>query len=340
MDVGKDLAKKIVEVSGNVDGHELLVPFDFGSGDSNELLMFIKPEVFMDADKDSQVNAVSMMLDKLDDFGVNVRGSAVVSGKVLEDKEIMNNHYGYINQMSRRGSELVSSDDISIIQEKLGLDDIEDYEILGGHELLEIFNDLNSSDLDAWWFEGGSEKVRSGFYVRADERDGRKVVMINAFHPEQLAHFTRPDRRIALFLLESARDWDELRTVLIGETFPEKAVADSIRGTLYRNPSAYGFESVSIANNAVHMSAGPVEALFEIDNFLGKILDIDISKNNPSLVREMLNHGLDINEALEVLSNPLINLEDLVGDLHSVTEHKNARDAVKIWVTQKQKLRY
>ena len=56
---------------------------------------------------------------------------------------------------------------------------------------------------------------------------------------------------------------------MIGTTDPSKAAADSIRGTLFADPAAFGLATVSSNFNGVHMSAGPLEGLVELVRFFG-----------------------------------------------------------------------
>lgn len=333
----KTLSEKIVEVVPSVDDIHVLDDLKIGGDYENEMLMFIKPEVFMDAPAQEQVNAVEMMLSKLNDYDAHVDGVVVLGGGELDRREIMNRHYGFINQMSRGASEAVSAQDKHLMSDILGVD-VDEYEVLGGHELLDAFPGLTTEELDRWWFEDSSKKVRSGFYVRNAERDGRKVVMVNAFHPEQLAHFTRPERRIVAILVKANQAWAKMRDELIGETFPEKASGNSIRGTLFRSPREFGFDSVSIANNAVHLSAGPVEALFEINNFFKDTLGVDVfGSDQPRLVQFLLENGLEIDEIADLLENPRFEHGGVSDDLYTHTEHLDTSDAGDIWLRYKGK---
>lgn len=321
-------AEKILETVKQADSqHKVMQPIELQDTYQNELVMFIKPEVFMDTTEDKMVNAVEMMLDKLDDYDATLNGIVAIPGPVLESQEVMNRHYGYINQMSRQASQLVSEEDVRTVAEALGIDP-EEYQILGGHEFLQAYPAMDGKQLDALWFEDSSTKIRSGFYVRAVEHQGDNIVLVNAFHPEQLAHFTLPDRTIVLMVVQSDAPWDVLRTQMIGETFPEKALPDSIRGTLYHNPIPFGFEQVSIANNAVHLSAGPTEALFELNNFLSGTVGLDMTTQTPNLLRRLMMGGLTYEQAVMVLENPTISVNGVEDDLHSHFEHVDTDQAV------------
>jgi nucleoside diphosphate kinase len=185
--------------------------------------------------------------------------------------------------------------------------------------------------LDRLWFTEASTKIRSGFYVRHVKKDGKDIILINGFHPEQLSHFTDPSHKIVLMLLHSNTDWSVLKNEMVGATFPEKAASESIRGVLHANAKDYGFESVTIANNCVHLSAGPFEAMFEIVNFFGKIVGLDLQKQPPLIMRRMLEAGINYKQAVSALDNPLIISSGKSIDLFTATEDMNTDEAVTLF---------
>jgi hypothetical protein len=193
--------------------------------------------------------------------------------------------------------------------------------ILGGHEAYQISGFDKTYDFDNYWLTSPSTKIKSGFYVRTMKIADCDTVVVNGFHPHQLAHFTDPGRFIAIMLVSSDTPWAELRAEMLGETFPEKARPDSIRGKLYANPKDYGFDKVSIVNNVMHLSAGPTEALFEIDNFLKAPFGIDFMKEEANLAKRLKDEGVDEEIIRKVLNDK---------DLHSQLEHKDTEEAVKI----------
>ncbi len=326
------LIEQIVsQVKGNNGVTVLLPPTVGDTPKRNELVMFIKPEIFL-VDQTAHITAaLEMIFSKLAAFGAHVDGVAIVGGQALEEKEIMNRHYGFINEMSRKASTLVNDADKKKIEELLGVS-LATTKLYGGHEFLKAHPQYDAFSLDALWFTKKSLKVRSGFYVQTYEADGETFVLVNGFHPVQLAHFTDPTHRILLLLIHSDTDWSKLRNDLIGVTFPEKADAGSIRGTLYANPGAYGFEKVDIGNNGVHLSAGPYEGVVEVINFLGNLLNFDTLAQPPLAIRKLVAAGLTAEQALAVTKNPTVTRDGKQTDLFSATEDVNTDDAVKLYV--------
>ena len=297
----------------------------------NELLMFIKPEILGVEDRASQGNSIDLIWGKLAEFGATVNGLVLVGGQTLERKQSMDQHYGAINVLSKTASSGLNAADRNSIYDTLDVAPA-DYPLFGGHEFLAAHQSFTPASLDTLWFTRKAEKIRSGFYVQAYETANEKFILVNGFHPAQLAHFTEPTHRIALMLVHSDTGWAALRDQMIGDTFPERAVAGSIRGELHADPARYGFDEVTIANNGVHLSAGPFEAMFEIDNFFGSLLGSDISATPPRIVNAMQAAGITPKNAYKAKENPDVN--DGAGettDLFDATEHMDTASAVDLY---------
>lgn len=332
MTVDTALIKNIAALVPACDDFAIVQPVEIGRETRrNELLLFVKPEIFMVKEVAQMEAALNLIFAKLEAFNARVSGVAVVGGKVLEGAEIMNRHYGYINRLSRFASQMIDTADRQKIAEALGIPTLAGVTIYGGHEYLKAHPGEDCFALDTLWFTKKSLKIRSGFYIQRYAKDGEDFILVNGFHPAQLLHFTDHTHRIVLVLLHADTSWTTLRNEMVGATFPEKAVPHSIRGTLYANAEAYGLGAVSIANNGVHLSAGPFEGLFEINNFFGKILDLDIEKQPPLLLKKMLAAGLPMQTALKALENPIVSKSPKPTDLFTATEDVESDAAVTLW---------
>ena len=299
----------------------------------NELLMFIKPEILAVKDRACLGNSIDLIWAMLSEFGAMVAGIVLVGGQMLESKKSMDQHYGAINVLSKTASTGLNAVDRRSLYDALAVTPT-DYPLFGGHEFLAAHPSFTPGSLDTLWFTKKAEKIRSGFYVQAYKKDDEKFILVNGFHPAQLAHFTEPSHRIALMLLHSETGWAILRDQMIGDTFPERAVANSIRGELHAKPARYGFDEVTIANNGVHLSAGPFEAMFEIDNFFGSLLGSDISSTPPRIVNAMRAAGISQSQAYKAKENP--DVDDGAGettDLFDATEHMDTEPAVALYMS-------
>jgi len=291
----------------------------------NELVFFIKPELLDVKVNEKILNSLSLIQNKFQEYNVEVSGAAIIPGAVLEEFEIMNRHYGFINQLSRMASSIVDPETRQRMFFMLDKNDQGKHQILGGHEFLNAFV-VDVNKLSEIWFAQEANKLRSGFYFIEDTFQGKPIILINGFHPSQLLHFTREDHRILLMLLHTDTDWHEMKFNLVGDTFPERAKPSSIRGMLYTDPERYGQEKVTINTNGVHLSAGPFEAAFEVVNFFGSLLELDPEKAPPLAIKRAQEAGIPKSKALSLLDNPEIHNSDLFSE----TENMNTNAAVRL----------
>ena len=170
--------------------------------------------------------------------------------------------------------------------------------------MLAKFPKLSAQALDEIWASKKSLRVRSGLYVQSFDISGETLVIANGFHPFQLERFTARGRKIGLLLLNSDLPWKLLRVRMLGDTFPEGAAAGSIRGEMHRNPARFGFKSVTTANNAAHLSAGPFEAVFELSNFLSAVPRLNFEIGVTRQARHLKSQGLSVSDLRRAIDNP------------------------------------
>jgi len=322
-----DLVKKIIEATYS-DKQEILVRnFEFRNR-RNELLFFFKPECFLVENTNYTKCILDMVLQKFKQYEVEISGVLLLRGKRLEELGIMDRHYGFINKLSRKASEIIPDVELAKIKQSLGIADLRKYKLLGGHEFLGEFNEFDENSLNELWDSKKSIKIRSGFYIQKYNIKGENVVLINGFHPAQLRHFTNSLHKTVLLLLHSDTDWKILKNDLVGATFPEKAKQDSIRGEIFKNGHKYGIHDVSISNNCVHLSAGPFEALFEINNFLMDVQVMGFNLSMTNMFRLMIESGLSKGDIESCILNPTIQINEKQTDLFSFTENKNSSEAI------------
>lgn len=318
-----NIKQKILDVALNSKektNPQIINEFKLKTNKKNQLFAFFKPEVFLQKTPNQVEKILDLVFNKLEEYKVSVDGAAVFPGQAIGGYSIMDKHYGVINTLSKQASKILTKDERDLVLKTLGITN-PNTKILGGHEAYEISGFGKTYDFDSYWIETPSIKIKSGFYVRSMKINGEQVVVVNGFHPHQLAHYTENDRHVGTMLVSSDNDWEVLRNEMLGETFPEKANPNSIRGMLYKDAKKYGFEVVNIANNALHLSAGPTEALFEIDNFLNKPFGVDFIKEEANLSKKLMDDGIT-----EVQIRSLIHDKEV----HSLLEHKNTSDAVKL----------
>ena len=86
---------------------------------------------------------------------------------------------------------------------------------------------------------------------------------------------------------------------------------------------------VSVAFNALHLSAGPFEAAFELDNFLSRVGGFGFSLHQTRIASILRESGSE-NEIEPALRNPTVRCGGKVMDLFAATELMNTPDAVQI----------
>ncbi|EKD66101.1 MAG: hypothetical protein ACD_49C00064G0004 [uncultured bacterium (gcode 4)] len=325
-----NLINKINDAINSGKTEVMIAPFEFSNEKQNEFLIFFKPEVFFwGADKAESI--ISMAFDKFSANNVDISGILLLTWDRLNELAIMDRHYGFINKLSKSASKILTSDELEKIYSLLEITDRENYKIYGWHEFLASHPDFSEESLDEFWATKKSAKIKWGFYIQKFELNWEKFVLVDAFHPAQLKHFINPPHKILVLLARSDNNWDSLRDIMIWDTFPEKAVSESIRWELYANKENYGMKEVNIWNNGIHMSAGPFEAIFEINNFLKDISNSAYSPEKTNLYNKMITSGITASDALNSLSNPTINIDGKETWIFDISEIKNSSDAIEIY---------
>jgi len=321
-----NIAEKILLSIGNNKDYTQILENDMSSK-KNELLFFFKPETFF-AKKESSEHIINLVLEKLKQFNVDILNITSVSGSTLKKHEIMDKHYGFINTVSKNASKMLTEEDKKTVCDILGIELTNDLQFYGGHEYLEANPEFTPASLNEFWLTKKSLKLKSGFYFQNYERNGENIILIDAFHPSQLAHFTDDGRNIVLMRLSSDTDWDALRNDLVGDTFPDKANPTSLRGEIFNKRNELELDDVSISNNFCHLSAGAFEAFLEINNFYSKMKeDFDLTQTN--VFKELSSKGLNEEEIMKSITNPVVNDESLF----DATEHKNTDEALEIYIS-------
>lgn len=299
---------------------ELIKKFKLSTSKKNQFLAFLKPENFFDKSETETEKIVDLMVKKFEEFSVSIDGVAVFPGPTLAKFSIMDRHYGAINKLSKSASEILTKDDFETVHKQLDIKG-KKLKILGGHEAFDYFGFKDTAEFDRIWLQKPSTKIRSGFYVRPITIKNEEIILVNGFHPHQLAYYTDKGRVLVVILASSDTDWSIVREKMLGDSFPERANLGSIRRTIYMKSKGYGFKNpISIANNILHISAGPTEFLFEAQNFFGLPFNIDVHEH-ARLSKELKKLGLSKKKIKDIISNQ---------EVHSQLEHKNTDDAVEL----------
>ena len=134
----------------------------------------------------------------------------------------------------------------------------------------------NALECERLWRAGRVLKLASGLYVSAfaSPRDAaRTLYIVNGFYMSMRAQFTKPGEQLLALELRWAEDvlsWADFRQAVVGATDPATAAPGSLRGLAMAQWEALGLASPPKgAENFVHASAGPAEAVAERRIWLG-----------------------------------------------------------------------
>jgi hypothetical protein len=293
----------------------------------SEAILFIKPEITMSGDE-----AVAGFLDiveaGLQKHDVAIQNIGVLGWRYLSANNIMGQHYGVINRVSREGASALSPDAMAQAQ-ALGQPS---ERIMGGHEFLEAFPEFNPISMTVLWdnLNAGSKRVAPGTYAMRVQVLNEFVILLNGFHPHQLNHFHGEGQAIVVALVRFNRPWKEMRDALIGETDPTKAAAGSIRSQLLAQSGSLGVPVVNKGLNGIHLSAGPLEGMVEVARFCSQP-NADAEANYM-----MTNFGALLDEKTEIArvrvfaENPMLKIDGKDISAFDATELLDPNEAITL----------
>ena len=296
---------------------------------ANEFVIFSKPELGRLA-ADDLAAVWDLFAASLGGHNVTVHHVKVLTGPELEQAGAMQQHYGVINQISRLGRPALTAAAERTLTETYG-DALDRAVVLGGHQFLERYPDFSPFALGMLFSNAEVSRLGPGTYAGSVRIDGAQVIMLNGFHPRQLAFFTADDTVCAFLHASSTTDWEVLRSEMIGATDPAKAAATSIRGRLRTDPAAFGLASVNSNFNGVHMSAGPLEGLAELARFYGELQP----RPDWAFSRALVGAGIQKTDLAGLTDNPDVESAGERTTAFDLTEGVNAEPAARLLLQAK-----
>ncbi len=305
----------------NSSSGEILVSPYKGSGDQtlNQFVVFLKPEATAESVKLDEILDIVFAVFKSSE--ITIEAVRVLSGAFLSKHDVMDGHYGVINRISRTGATAISPDAFELLEKGYSSEIANGAEILGGHQFLERFPEISAAALSVLTDNIGTKKLGGGTYCLSLNVFGQTFLILNPFHPFQLAHYTSPESVIVVLDCRSATPWKYLRHQVAGSTNPLNAANGSIRKILLQRKVELGLKEVSQGLNCVHLSAGPVEGMLEVQRFFrenGNEIPFDDTCFGTLLrekgCSEQYIQGLSSNPSL-TLDGRLISVFDLTEDL-------------------------
>ncbi len=293
----------------------------------NNALFFIKPEITL-ADPAIRLKEVlNLILDKLTAFDLRIHSIRVLPAAYLKKHDLIRRHYGVISQVASEGKKTLGDEARGRFREVFGAE-ADETKILGGLEVLEAYPFFNSHSLDCLWQNGQNHKLAGGTYAEKWRIDLETVYVLNAFHPRQLEHFTLPGRSIVVMNISGDRNWTDLRNSFAGATNPQKAKPGSLRNRLYVQARELGLAEISQSYNGIHLSAGPLEALLELQRF-----ESDLDRDKTLLPLDSFPFGRQLLKVFrqipgEFLHNVKLGYQGKHVSVFDLTEEMNATEAL------------
>jgi hypothetical protein len=295
----------------------------------HEFLFFIKPEITQLIDQSRLAAVLDMTLDKISDFSLHIQDIRLLAASYLEKYDIMAQHYGVINSLSRQPLQFLSSEARSKFRESFNRDP-EEIMILGSLQFLQHFPACSPETLEKIWHNGHAVKLAGGTYCARVTYEGKNIYLINGFHPNQLIHFTAEGRCIISFTLTGNLDWSLARNQFIGKTNPADAETGSLRNELLTRKQSFGLDEVSASRNGFHLSAGPVEGLVELMRYCSDFAVDDLKKPGDFVFGKQLEANFTTEEISRICRNQLVEYKGNKISTFDLTEEKNGEEALRL----------
>ncbi|MGY3214515.1 hypothetical protein [Mucilaginibacter sp. HD30] len=294
---------------------------------SNQFLFFIKPEITVKNDSIKLDEILKLTFAKIEEFGFSIHDVKILTAKYLDQFNIIAQHYGVINQIASSAVANMSEGAKEKFQEIFGKA-VTEAQVLGGLEFLQKYPDFNANTLDYLCQNIGSKKLAGGTYVVEVKLDDEVVYVINGFHGRQLQQFTDAGKSIIVMSLSSDTDWSNARSNFIGATDPTKANAGSLRRTFLDNKESLGLPDVSQGANGVHLSAGPVEALVELQRYNSNFSTGEAKTFTDFSFGKQLADAFSADAVQNIVKNTNVDVNGKSTSVFDLTEEKNSSEAL------------
>lgn len=255
---------------------------------ANSAFVFIKPHA-------NYPEARKVVKETLESKGIKVTSEGEISGKEIDEKQLIDNHYYAIASKAT----ILKPDALNVpknkFAEKFGGDwdtTLAAGKIFNAKDACTYFG-LDSEGLNTHWAKAKKAdklvKFGGGFYCGfIDTVDGKDpVYVMNGFFMSMRSNFVAPDAAIYYYTVEfdsKKISWESFRGDILGPTDPATAPEGSLRRMFFDNWQNYGLKSLpNVGDNAVHASASPFEALSEKCNWLGMKAEDDPIFGQPLL---------------------------------------------------------
>jgi len=286
-------------------------------------VFFFKPELTSSGDvKIDKILPDILHILKKKHHNVEIGAVSVLSGDYLSERDIMIQHYGVIASISKHGESVISAVAKQALGEKFA--DFPGAEVLGGHQFLARFPEFNPFSLSVMNDNLGTTRLAGGTYAMKVKVVGKPFIVLNPFSAYQLVPYTTPGHSIVVMEILSKEPWAKLRTDVCGVTDPKDAVEGSIRKTLLHKKGEYGLKEVEKSSNGVHMSAGPLEGMVELQRFF------NLKAEETAFGKALAKHGFSAEQIAKLATNPLLDVDGKKVSAFDLTEEKDVSKSLEV----------
>lgn len=299
-----------------------------GATTSNEFLLILKPEIFAKTTQEQQKVSIEKIESALNQYNFSIGSIRIFNAAYLRQYKIMDQHYGMINAAARNIQENITQEARSNFSEMYNLS-FDEAPVWGALQAIEK-GVLDENELNELWKDCKIDRLAGGQYCSKLQLKGETIYIVNGFHPPQLHHFISPGRIIVTLNVNSNVDWKIARQKMTGNTYPEKASPESIRGALFQQFGKFGFDEVSYVLNSIHLSAGPLEGLIELLRFNTDFENKKAPNIKEFAFGELLLETFKDEQVAFILTNPTVQFEGKSTNLFDLTEEVNSSKAIEL----------
>jgi hypothetical protein len=245
-------------------------------------------------------------------------------------------HYGVIAKISREGESAISDAARQTLKTKFAEDiagwSPEHYKshVIGGHQFLAKFPEFNAFSLLAINDNLGTTRLGPGTYALKFKIKGELFIILNPFHAYQVVPYNTAGNAVVALECLSEIPWTELRTNIAGPTDPTTAPEGSVRHLLLKEKAQFGLHEVDRGSNGVHMSAGPLEGMIEVQRFFSDNTPLPFT--DTAFGQALTEKKIDISK---VTPNPDVEVGGSKKSLFDLTEEKDVSESLSILASLK-----